>query len=46
MPEVSCMAHADIGRNYHLKTIKQTNISFLYRTIDLLAMLKLYFGIL
>ena len=43
MPEVSFMAHADIGRNYYLKILKQKNISFWYRTIDLLAMKKLYF---
>ena len=43
MPEVSFMGHADIGRNYYLKILKHRNISFWYRTVDQLAMLKLYF---
>ena len=43
MPEANFMVHADTGNNYFWKTLENPNISFWYRTIDLLDMLKLYF---
>ena len=43
MPEANFMVHADIEKNYYKKTLKLKNIPFWYRTMDLLAMLKLYF---
>ena len=42
-PEVNFIVHADTGRNYYFKILEYINISFWYRTVDLLAMLKLYF---
>ena len=43
MPEANFMVHADTGKNYFWKTLEHQNISFWYRTTDLLDMLKLYF---
>ena len=40
-PLTNFIIHAGTGRNYYLKKLKQKHISFWYKTVDLLAVLKL-----